>query len=75
MKMDPLILGMTKGDVTIILSMVIRDHLACECVDRRDPEVHADHVAEKVADVLQTEPDVDGSYAEYARSILNRDRS
>lgn len=70
--MDPLILGMTRGDVEIVLSTVLRDHLACECVDRRDLDVYADHLAEVVGSVLQAEPDVDGSYAKFAADILGR---
>lgn len=73
MKMDPIILGMVRSDVEIVLAVAIRDHLGCECVDRRDPEMFADHLAEIVAGVLETPPDVDGSYATFAQGILGRD--
>lgn len=72
MKMDPLILGMVKSDVAIVLEVVIRDHLGCECVDRRDPDAHAEHLAQQVVDMLETQPDTDGSYAKFAADILNR---
>jgi len=71
-KIDPIILGMVRSDVEILLAMVIRDHLGCECVDRRDPEVHADHIAKEVADSLEPPPDPDGSYGEFVRDILDR---
>lgn len=71
MKFDPVILGMTKGDIAIVISTVLRNHLACECVDRSDLDIWADHLGEEVAAILETPPDVDGSWAEFARSILH----
>jgi len=68
-RFDPIILGMVPSDLEAVLSMVIRDHLTCECVDRRDVEAHADHLAEEIREMLQTPPDPDGSWTEYARSI------
>ena len=69
MKFDPIILGMTKGDVSIVVSDAIRPHLNCECVDRTDRDAWADHLADEVAEMLESPPDADGSWAEYAKKI------
>lgn len=59
MKFDRLIAAMTEGDVSICLSACLRDHLSCECVDRRDPDIHADHLADVVMNCLRYDPDLD----------------
>jgi len=56
MKFDRIVANMNRGDTEIVLAVVIRDHLTCECVDRRDIEAHADHIAKEVADLLQYDP-------------------
>lgn len=74
MRWDPILTNMVKSDVVAVISLVVRDHLGCECVDHTDREVTAEHLAKEVADMLETEPDVDGSYAEFAKSIHLHDR-
>jgi hypothetical protein len=57
MKIDRIVQAMTESDVQIVMSTAIRDHLHCECVDRRDPEVFADHLADIVVEVLEPTDD------------------
>lgn len=72
MKFDPVILGMTPGDVSIVMSDCIKEHLTCECVDRRDPDIWADHLGDIVTTILLSPPDPDGSWAKLADEIHTR---
>lgn len=72
MKFDPIIVGMVKSDVSIVLSDVVKPHLSCECVDRTDLDAWADHLGDVLSDMLETPPDPDGSYAEFAKGIVGR---
>jgi hypothetical protein len=69
MKFDPLILRMSRNDVTILIDDALNDHLHCECVDRSDKDIWARHLVEEVANMLAASPDPDGSYAKYAEEI------
>jgi hypothetical protein len=71
-KFDPIILGMTKNDVSIVVSDAIRPHLNCECVDNTDRDAFSDHLGEVVAEMLESPPDEDGSWAAYAKQIQAR---
>jgi len=71
-KFDPVILGMTKGDVAVVVSDCVEAHLHCECVDRTDLRAWADHLGDEVAAMLEHPGDPDGTYDAWAAKIHGR---
>ena len=69
MKFDPIILGMTPNDVSIVISDTVKEHLHCECVNRQNLDVWADHLGDVVVEMLKSPPDDDGSWAQFAKEI------
>lgn len=71
MKFDQIIAGMVPTDVEAVLSFAFRDHLSCECVDHRDVDVHCDHLAHIVIEVMAME-DNSPEYNDFADMVLKR---
>lgn len=73
MKFDQIIAGMVAGDVQAVLSFAFRDHLGCECVDHRDRDTTAEHLAEIAIECLQMD-DNSPEYNDFADQVLKRGR-